>query len=98
MLPVKRSGVDPQVYKYVDQKGLAAMLPVKRSVGVDPEVNLTNSLHTGENAHMTGIYHDFETIGRCHQKSKPGVSAVPQKGLMFSNFFPKVCIVSKIAP
>ena len=72
------------------------MLPGKRSVGVDPEVNLTKSLHTGEEAHKTRIYLDFETMGRCHQKSKTGVSAVPQKGLMSSFFFQKVCIVSKI--
>ena len=33
------------VYKYVDQKGLDAMLANKRSAGVGPQVNLSNPLH-----------------------------------------------------
>ena len=39
------------ICKYVDQKGLAAMLITKRSAGVAPEVNLRNPLHTGDQAH-----------------------------------------------
>ena len=30
--------------KYVDQKVLAAMLAIKRSAGVTPEINLRNSI------------------------------------------------------
>ena len=36
------------MYKYVDQKGLAAMLAIKRLAGVTQEVNLRNSLHAGD--------------------------------------------------
>ena len=39
-----------EVYKYVDEKGSAAMLAIKRSVGVVPEVNLRNQLHAGHKA------------------------------------------------
>ena len=39
--------------------------------------------HTSEKA-CKGIHHSFETQGRCHQKSKTGVSVAPQKGLMSS--------------
>ena len=36
------------VYKYMDPKGVAAMLAVKRSAGVTPEVNLRNQLYVGD--------------------------------------------------
>ena len=36
------------VYKYVDQKGSAAMLTVKRAADMAPEVNLRNLLYMGE--------------------------------------------------
>ena len=51
---------------------LAAMLAVKRSVGVAPEVNLRNPLQAGEKAWQQGIHPAIETRGRCHQKSKTG--------------------------
>ena len=51
------------------KKGSAAMLAVKRSAGVTPEVNLRNTLHTDEKAHKWGIHSDFETHGRRQQKS-----------------------------
>ena len=39
------------VHKYVDQKrGVIAMLYIKRSAGVAPEVNLRKPLHGGEEA------------------------------------------------
>ena len=34
-----------------------------------------------------GIHSGFETQGRHHQKSKTGVSVVPEKGLMSSKYF-----------
>ena len=40
--------LDSHVCKYVDQKGLAAMLADKRSAGVAPVVNLRNLLHSGD--------------------------------------------------
>ena len=36
--------------KYVDHKGSAAMLVIKRSTGVTPKVNLRNPLNVGEEA------------------------------------------------
>ena len=36
------------ICKYMDQKGLAAMLATKRSAGVTPEMNLRNPLRAGD--------------------------------------------------
>ena len=47
--------------KYVDQKGLVAILAVKKSVGVAPEVNLRNLLNTVNKVCEQGIHPDFET-------------------------------------
>ena len=40
----------------MDQKGLVAVLAIKRSTGVTPEVNLRNQLHAGDKACKRGIY------------------------------------------
>ena len=42
------------------------------------------SLCTGDEACKQGIHPGFETHGRCHPKSKTGVSVAPQKELMYS--------------
>ena len=55
---------------YVNQKMLCAMLAIKRSTGVAPEVNLRNQLHAGDNTRYQGLHPGFETQPRCHQKSK----------------------------
>ena len=68
------------VCNYIDQEALAAMLAVKRSAGVAPEVNLRNP---GKEACKKGIDHAFETQGRRHQKCKTRASVAPQKGLFF---------------
>ena len=61
------------------------MLAVNRSVGVTPEVNLRNSLYTGDNALKSGIHlalkHRTEVQNRA--------PAVPQKGLLFFPNFHK---------
>ena len=72
------------VCRYVDRKGLAAMLTFIQLAGVAPEVNLRNSLHAGDKARKRGIHPGFESQGRRHQKSKTGVSVAPRKGLMSS--------------
>ena len=54
------------------------------SAGVAPEVNVRNSLHTGDKSHKPGIHPGSETQGRYHQKSKTGVSVALRKGLMSS--------------
>ena len=65
------------------------MLTSIQSAGVAPEVNLRNSLHTGDKARKRGIHPGFETQGRRHQKSKTGVSVAPRKGLTSSKNFLK---------
>ena len=88
--PQTSSNACEHVSRYVDQKGSAAMLTTIQSVCVTPEVNLRNSLHTGDKACKQGIHPGFETQGRRYQKSKTGVSVAPQKGLMsFKIFFLK---------
>ena len=77
------------VYKYVDEKGSAAMLAIKRSSGVVPEMNLRNPLHAGDTAQQWEINPGFETEGICDQKSKTGVSVAPQKDFVSNNFFSK---------
>ena len=72
------------ICRYVDRKGLAAMLTSIQSAGVAPEVNLRNSLHIGDKARKRGIHPGFETQGRHCQKSKTEVSVAPRKGLMSS--------------
>ena len=42
------------VSKYVDRNGSAAILTIKRSAGVAPEVNLRILLHTGNEAGKGG--------------------------------------------
>ena len=77
------------VCRYMDRKGLAAMLTSIQSVGVAPEVNLRNSLHAGNKACKRRIHSGFETQGRRRQKSKTGVSVAPRKGFMSSKTFLK---------
>ena len=55
----------------------------KRVAGVTPEVNLKELLtHTPPPSVNKAAHSGFQTQRRCHQKSKTGVSAAPQKGLM----------------
>ena len=74
------------------------MLAIKKSAGVTPEVNLKNLLHAGEEARKQGIHPGFENQGRCHQKSKTGVSVAPQKGLVSSKkiFFKKLSDIREL--
>ena len=73
------------MYKYVDQKGLAAILAIKRSASVAPKVS--KLMHAGNESHP-----DFEAKGRCHQASTTGVSMAPQKELLSSKIKKKdVC-------
>ena len=58
----------------------------KRSVGVASELNLRNLVHAGDEAHTQGIHFGFETLGRCNQKSKTGIS-VATKDLCPPNFY-----------
>ena len=51
---------------------------------LQPEVNLRI---TQVRKHAKGLHSGFESKGRCHQKSKTGVSVAPQTGLMSSKKF-----------
>ena len=84
------------VCRYVDRKGLGAMLTSIQSAGVPQEVNLKNSLHAGNKACKRGIHPGFETQGRRYQKSKTGVSVAPRIGLMSSKIFLKKLLSLKI--
>ena len=57
------------------------MLTSTQSAGVTPDMNLRI---TQARKHAKGIHHGVESQGRCHQKSKTGVSVAPRKGLMSS--------------
>ena len=70
-----------KVVKFEDQRDSAAMLAVKSSAGVAPEVNLRISLHAGKE--VPG----FEIQDIHDQKSKTWVSVAQQKELMFPLFF-----------
>ena len=74
-------------HRHMEENGLAAMLAIKRSAGVTLEVNLRECV-TCMPLQCTNkaIDSGFETQMR-HQKSETGVLVVPQKGLMFFNFF-----------
>ena len=45
---------------HVDQKGLVAMLTIKRSTGVVPEVNLRNPFHADDEGYGQLINSGFE--------------------------------------
>ena len=64
---------------YRDRKDSAAMLAVKKSVAVAPEMNPRNPLHAGDKAHKQEIHPESETQGRYYLKSKTGVSVAPAK-------------------
>ena len=73
------------VYKYLDQKGSIAVLAIKRSVDVVPEVNLNNPLHKADEVCKRGIHPRYETQGKHHQKSKIGTIG-PTKRMSSKNF------------
>ena len=58
------------------------MLAVKRSAGVTTGKSEESIVYRQENIVSQGIGPGFETQGRCHQKSKTGLSVAPQKGLI----------------
>ena len=66
----------------MDQRGATAILAVKRSTSVTPEVNLKNPLYAGDKVWKPGIHPGFE-----NQKSKIRVPVDSQKGFIFSKKF-----------
>ena len=71
-------------HRYVEENGSATMLTTKRSAGVTTEVNLKHHVTCMPLPSMSTLqsHFGFETQRGHHQKSKTGVSVVPQKGLM----------------
>ena len=65
-----------QARKYVDHKASTAMLAVKRSAGVAPEVNLRNPIHAGKKHTSKGTTQalkpraDVTRSGWCKDKGK----------------------------
>ena len=71
-------------------KQLAAMVAIKRSAGVAPEMNLRERIsRTPPPSVNKSANSGFETQKGRQQKSKTGVSVAPQKGLMSSKNFSK---------
>ena len=69
----------------MEENSLAAILATKRLAGITPEVNLPEHVTCAPPPSVNGAAHSgFETQGRCHQKSKTGVSVAPKKGLVSS--------------
>ena len=69
----------------VDQKGSAAMLATKKSVGVTPEMNLRKPLHAQVIKHANkGPTLTLKPRADINKSPKTGVSVAPQKGLMSS--------------
>ena len=60
------------------------------SAGVAPELNLMNLLCPGNEACKQGIHIGIKSRDRHHQKSKTGVSVVPQNGLMSLKMFKNI--------
>ena len=77
------------VCRYVDQKGLAAMLTSIQSASVAPEVNLRNPLCAGQEARKWGnppwLWNPGQTSPQVQNR---GISG-PRKGLMSSKNFKK---------
>ena len=74
--------------RYVGKISSVAMLAAKMSAGVAPEMNLKEHVTCMPMPSANKAAHSgFETQRRHHQKSKTGVSVVPQKELMSSKNF-----------
>ena len=66
------------------------MLTSIQSAGVAPEVNLRNSLHTGDKAHKWGIHPGFETQGRhCQKPQNRGISGPTKRTYVLKKFLKK---------
>ena len=89
-LPIK-SSILPHTYilKHTcGEKQLATMLAIRRPAGVTPEVSLKeHTSYTPLPSVSKAAHSGFETQGRCHQKSKSGVSVSPQKGHVSCEIF-----------
>ena len=54
-------------------------MATESSAGAAQEVNLKNPLHAIDTERKRRSHPGFETQGKIHQKSKTGISVVPQK-------------------
>ena len=65
----------------MEENGSCAMLAVKRSAGLTPEVNLWEHITPMPPPSRNKVADPgFKTQWRHHQKSKTGLSVAPQKG------------------
>ena len=89
---VSHCGATPPIpaLRYMKENSLAVMLATKRSAGVAPEVNLKEDVTcTPLSSKNKAAHSGSETQRKHHQKSKTGVSVVPQKGLTSSKILIK---------
>ena len=71
-------------HRYEEENGSAAMLAIKKSAGVAPEMNLRECVTYMPLSSINKTAHsDFGTQRRRHQKSKTEISVAPQKRLFF---------------
>ena len=61
------------------QKGFTAILDIKGSLGVSPELTPWNSLHAGDESYNRGIHPGVEIQSKNHQRSKIEVLIAPLK-------------------
>ena len=81
--------------KYMDQKGSAAMLTIKKSAGVTPEVDLRINCIQAMKINNHEIHPGFEMQGRHHQNSKTGYQQ-PHETDFYPPFFSKKDAVDTI--
>ena len=67
------------MYKYVDQKGSAAMLAIKKSACATPEMNLRNPLHAYNKAYKWEIRPDLGDLGQMPREFQNRVISGPTK-------------------
>ena len=77
--------------RYMEENASAAMLATKRLAGVAPEVSVWECItHTPLSSVNMSSHSGFEAKGRCHQKSKTGLSVKYNKDMCPPNFFKKL--------
>ena len=79
------------LYKYVDQNSSVTILATKRSAGVAPEVNLRNSLFTGDEACKQGIHPVFKPYHQTSPVQKKSISGPTKRIDVLQNKFEKSC-------
>ena len=77
-----------RIFKLILWDRLGVILASKRSAGVAPEVNLTESVtHTPPPSTNKAVHYGFETHRRCQQEvQNKGISGPTKRAYVFQNF------------